>query len=303
MNFHLLLKNYRMYTQKFGIILCLICVILWSLIPVVAKIGQINMDHHSFLFWSSLTSFLTLFFLVLLKNNPKIIINSIKSLKEGVYLIFLGLLGTYIYYLLLYYGYKTANGIEVLILQYTWPIFMVFFSIIFFQENISKRKLLGLIIGFLGVFIALTKGNFFHPDLIHVNTISMFLVILGSMCFALFSVLSKNLKKDALVLNTFYFFIATIASFLSMNAFYQVKLPPQNAIISILINGCLVNGVSYVIWIEGLKRIDTYIAASIVFLTPILAALYLIIFFKEPFSFIYILSLGLVIFSGLLCRI
>jgi len=126
---------------------------------------------------------------------------------------------------------------------------------------------------------------------------------LGSMCFALFSVLSKNLKKDALVLNTFYFFIATIASFLSMNAFYQVKLPPQNAIISILINGCLVNGVSYVIWIEGLKRIDTYIAASIVFLTPILAALYLIIFFKEPFSFIYILSLGLVIFSGLLCRI
>ena len=43
-----------------GTLFVLICVMLWGLIPVVARLGQSNLDNHQFLFWSSLVSFLVL---------------------------------------------------------------------------------------------------------------------------------------------------------------------------------------------------------------------------------------------------
>ncbi len=293
----------KLQDKHIGILLCLGCVILWSLIPVVAKTGQNNLDHHSFLFYSSLVSFITLYFLTQFTKDPKKKEYSLfKDKGEFFYLIVLGLLGTYIYYLFLYYGYKTSNGTQVLILQYTWPIFIVIFSTILFKEPVSGKKIFGLFLGFIGVSMAITKGNIsFQFSYNYPSLKAMTLVLIGSMCFALFSVLSKNLKKDTLHLTSFYFLCATIFSFISMALFSKIKLPPPNTIVPILINGCLVNGISYVMWIKALKKISPYIAASLVFLTPIFAAAYLIIFFNEPFNYVYILSLILIITSGLFC--
>ena len=44
-----------------GTMFVLICVALWGLIPVVARMGQSSLDNHQFLFWSSLISFIVLF--------------------------------------------------------------------------------------------------------------------------------------------------------------------------------------------------------------------------------------------------
>ena len=46
--------------KSLGTLYVLICVSLWGLIPVVARIGQSQLDNHQFLFWSSLVSFLVL---------------------------------------------------------------------------------------------------------------------------------------------------------------------------------------------------------------------------------------------------
>ena len=83
-----------------GTIYVLICVVLWGLIPVVARLGQSRLDNHQFLFWSSLVSFLVLTGNASLSGK----LNEIKTYRVGewFFLLFLGLLGTYIYYLFLY---------------------------------------------------------------------------------------------------------------------------------------------------------------------------------------------------------
>ena len=194
-----------------GTIYVLICVALWALIPVVAKMGQTTFDNHQFLFWSSLVSFIVLSVAATFSGT----IGEIKKyrLKDWGYLFFLGLLGTYIYYLFLYLGYSQAIGMEVLVVQYTWPILIVVLSIFILKERLSYRKVIAIILGFIGVIMVLTKGEFQNINVSNASVIV--LVGAGASCFALFSVLSKNINKEPLGVTSVYFHYAGIISNLS----------------------------------------------------------------------------------------
>ena len=273
----------------------MICVSLWALIPVVAKMGQTTLDNHQFLFWSSLVSFVVLGFVVIFSGN----LNKFKeySFKDWGCLSVLGLLGTYIYYLFLYLGYSKAAGMEVLVIQYTWPILIVIFSIFILKERISLIKITAITLGFAGVIIVLTKGNFQNINISNGPVIA--LVGAGAACFALFSVLSKNIKKEPLDVVTVYFLTACLASFISMKYFSNFALPSPSEILPVLVNGILVNGFSYLFWLLALRSTEASWLAPFVFITPLLSAIYLIVFFGEPFAAAYGMGLVLVVTGGL----
>jgi len=204
-----------------GTLYVLICVALWALIPVVAKMGQTRLDNHQFLFWSSQVSFLLLGVLVIFSGNLHKF--SAYHFKDWGYLFILGLLGTYFYYLFLYLGYSKASGMEVLVVQYTWPILIVVFSIFILKERLNTKKTAAIVLGFIGVIVVLTKGDF---QSIHINNGPVIgLVGVGAACFALFSVLSKTVKKEPLGVVMVYFLTASIASFISMLYFSGFALP------------------------------------------------------------------------------
>ena len=273
----------------------MICVSLWALIPVVAKMGQTTLDNHQFLFWSSLVSFAVLGLAVIFSGN----LNKFReySFKDWGYLSVLGLLGTYIYYLFLYLGYSNAIGMEVLVIQYTWPILIVIFSIFILKERLSLIKITAITLGFAGVIIVLTKGNFKNINISNGPVIA--LVGAGAACFALFSVLSKNIKKEPLGVVTLYFLTACLASFISMQYFSDFALPSSSEIMPIVVNGILVNGFSYLFWLLALRSAEASWLAPFIFITPVLSAIYLIVFFGEPFAAAYGIGLILVVAGGL----
>ncbi|WP_074406574.1 MULTISPECIES: DMT family transporter [Aquimarina] len=159
-----------MNSKTKSIIYVLICVLLWSLIPVVSKLGQSNLDSHQFLFWSSIASFLTFVVIIITRKKGNMILKLSK--KDWVYSISLGFLGTYLYYILLYFGYVNGKGIEVLVIQYCWPIFVIILSVLILKEKINGRKIIAITLGFLGVFVVLTKGelNDLYFEIVMVST-------------------------------------------------------------------------------------------------------------------------------------
>ncbi|PIR44260.1 permease [Candidatus Wolfebacteria bacterium CG10_big_fil_rev_8_21_14_0_10_31_9] len=273
-----------------------ICVVLWALIPVVSKLGQVNLDNHQFLFWSSAVSFIAFLITTIIVGHIKLFFSY--KINDWLNTVFLGFLGTYLYYILLYFGYANAQGLEVLVLQYSWPIFIVILSIFILKEKLTLKRFFSILFGFLGVLIILTKGNFtqVHLD----NYFVDILILIAAFTFGLFSVLSKKTQLEPYTMITIYFLTATIASFISMLWFSNFSLPTKGAIIPILVNGLLVNGLSYIFWIKALKQAEASFIAPFVFLTPVLAAIYLIIFFREPLLPIYGLGLLAVIIGGLL---
>jgi drug/metabolite transporter (DMT)-like permease len=281
-----------------GVIYIALCILLWSLIPTVAKFAQTGLDHHQYLFYSSVISFLSIFAVSLYEKNLKEIF--FYSKKIVLVLFALGFLD-FFYYLLLYFGYKHANGLEVLVIQYMWPIFIVFLSLIILKEEFTKKKLLSVILGFLGVSLVITKGDFSSLDFGQIDV--LLIVMLGAIAFALFSVLSKIVKVNATNAVMIYFFSAIIYSIISVQSFSEFTLPSAKDWISILINGAFLNGVSYLFWVKALKTFDASKVAPFIFTTPILSAFFLIIFFDEPILLIYFVGLFLVIISGLISSI
>lgn len=278
-----------------GTILVLICVALWAMIPPAAKFAQSSLDNHQFLFWSSLISFLCLFLTTIFKRK----VGEIKkySKKDWLNVLILGLLGTYIYYLFLYLGYKEAKGLEVLVVQYTWPISIVLFSLFLLKEKLTLRKVIAMTLGFLGVLVVLTKGDFSN---VHVDNFSVIiLVFLGASSFALFSVLSKKIHLEPIGVTSMYFLSATIASLLSMFYFSSFEFPSLNELFPVLLNGIFLNGFSYLLWVNALKMTEASYLAPFVFITPVLSAIYLIVLFDEPLEFIYVVGLICVVLAGL----
>ena len=285
-----------MNSKSKSVIYVMLCVFLWALIPVVSKLGQSNLDNHQFLFWSSTISFLTFLIIIMTKKKGKMILSL--SAKDWIHSIVLGILGTYLYYILLYFGYANAKGIEVLIIQYCWPIFVIILSILILKERLNIRKVISIVLGFFGVFLVLTKGKLteIHLDNFFVDSI----VFIAAFVFGLFSVLSKRVRIDSLTLVTIYFFTATVISFLSMISLSEFKLPTQETFLPIIINGIFVNGISYLFWIGALKIGKASFLAPFVFLTPVISTILLIVFFKEPFETIYLIGMISVILGGLI---
>lgn len=279
-----------------GTLYVLACVALWALIPVVAKGGQSSLDNHQFLFWSSLVSFCVIMVTVMATGNTHHIQRY--SPKDWIWLSILGLLGTYIYYLFLYLGYAEANGMEVLVIQYTWPILIVVFSVVLLNERLSLIKGLAILFGFVGVIFVLTKGNIGQLTIDNPSVIG--LVGAGASCFALFSVLSKMVTKEPLGVVAVYFLVASVASFISMLGFSEFSLPTRGELWAVFLNGTFVNGFSYVLWMLALKSTDASYLAPFTFITPVLSAIYLIVLFDEPFIAAYGLGLIFVIAGGLI---
>ena len=287
------MKNYLQ--KNIGIVYITLCIILWSLIPTFAKIAQSDLDHHQYLFYSSIISFISIFIVSVYENNIK----EVFSYSKKILLILFGLgFLDFIYYLLLYYGYSNANGLEVLVIQYMWPIFIVFLSLFILKENFTIRKFFSILFGFIGVILVITKGNFSSLDFSQIDV--LLIVMLGAVAFALFSVLGKIVTINATNAVMIYFLSAILYSTITVGSFSSFMIPSLKDCFSIIINGAFINGISYLFWIKGLKAFDASKIAPYLFITPILAAFFLILFFNEEVLGIYFVGLFFVIISGLI---
>jgi len=154
------------------------------------------------------------------------------------------------------------------------------------------------LLGFVGVALVLTKGNITE---IHLDNYFVDMLVIGAaLSFGLFSVLSKKVNLEPYTMITIFFLTASIASLVSMLLFSDFSLPTKDSIVPVLVNGLFVNGFSYIFWIKALKEAEASFVAPLVFLTPVLSALYLIIFFQEPLLPVYGIGLLAVIIGGLL---
>ncbi len=281
-----------------SIVYVLLCVISWAFIPVVSRFGQTSLDNYQFLFWSSILSFVVLFLSTIFSGKFKVF--TTYHQHAWIQAVLLGFMGSFLYYLLLYYAYAHADGLEVIALQYTWPILIVIFSIFFLKEKVTNKSLLASILGFLGVLFVLTKGDF---NQIHLDNIGVNLIVLSAASvFALFSVLSKKCNLEPITGTTIFFLSASVCSLTAMSLFSKFAVPSVATLVPLIINGVIINGLSYIFWLKALSYSKASFIAPFVFLTPILASLLVILFFKETFLPVYFVGMGLVILSGLISQ-
>jgi len=268
-------------------------ILAWSFIPVVSSLAQQKIDGSNFLFYSNIFSVIAIFiYAKISKYSIKFDKNIIKQTA------ILGFLGTFLYYVCIYFGYKFANPIEVIIVQYLWPVLIVVLSVFLLREKLTFKKILSIILGFLAIVIVITKGDI---SIFSFNfPIGLSVVLLGAFSFALFSVLSKKIDIDPISATLMFFVWGSLFSLIWVFCTTGLKPLDIDSLFFIAINGIIINGISYIWWVEAIRLWEASKVAVFVYITPILGTLWLVILSNTDLFLSYGIALIFVIIAGIL---
>lgn len=274
-----------------------LCIMLWAAIPVVSKKAMMDIDNIQLLFYSTIFSTIILGFMVICER--KWIIIKTYKISDYLHMGSLGLLGNYLYYIFLYGALARTTASEGFIIAYMWPIFVMVLSFVILKEKVTGSKLVSIAISFIGMIIIATKGNILAMEF--TNPYGDFLAICGAFIFAIYSVLGKKVEYD----NTFsvfiYFLTALILLIPTMKLTSGFLLPKGETWIWIAVNGCFINGVSYVFWFKSLKYGRTEIIANLLYLTPFVSLIYISLFLNEKILVSSIVGLVIIV-SGVVSQ-
>jgi drug/metabolite transporter (DMT)-like permease len=128
-------------------------------------------------------------------------------------LIFAGMFGSFIYYALCFYGYKTAgnsSAIEVSMMNFLFPITTVIFSAFLLRERVTPLGVLSIVISFAGAYVILTRG-----DLLSLRIEAwegLLLGFLAAVSWGIFSALGRKWAPDPIAAVFVYYAAAVILS-------------------------------------------------------------------------------------------
>ena len=275
----------------------IICIVSWALIPVCSKKVLIGMNNFAMLLFSNFISFITLGIYITFEKKWGVLKRY--ATKDYLYMSFLGILGSFVYYILLYGAFSMATAQEVFIINYLWPVLVVIFAVFILNEQLTPVKIISILISFTGVVIIVTKGNMLSISFGSIKGDIM--AFFGAVSFSLFSVLGKRVKYDDTIAVFVYFLAAFVVS-LAFTPFSSIEKVNVSIVVWLVINGVFANGISYIFWFYALKKGNIHIVSNAVYLTPFVALLFISLFLKEKIYTYSLVALTFII-SGILLQV
>jgi drug/metabolite transporter (DMT)-like permease len=295
-------------------LLTIATVLLWSFGPFLGRLVSLK-SAVVLLSISFLFTFLTMLLFTFITHCLSLS-NIVKAFSFKY--LFFGLFGYFFYWFAFTQSFRAYNtGSEATVLNYTWPIFTIVFTELFFNNRNKGKKTkvihvvesIGIFLGFLSILILATKGNVFSFNL--ANGIGLAWGLAAGASYGLFSAYSSTVSKEKQSIFLLY------ATFVSLAAMLTVSLSEAkifatltvNDIIIVALLGAVIDGLGYIAWtranrVAREKNIDISSVASIVFTLPILSLVVITICLKETtlFQLYFLTSLLFVFLSSFLCQ-
>ena len=278
---------------KYSYLFLLNTVVFFSTYEVVNKAiaGEINLIQVNFLRFLIGGLFLLPFAMISLRGrtapNPKTVLAAIP----------IGVLNVCISMTFLQWSIILSGAAIAAVLFSCNPIFVAVFSRLILGEKMSKHKVMGLILGILGVtvtfFEGLTSGNV-------ILTGTLF-AVMAALFFGLYTVLGKRLCGDlgSTMMNSISFISGSL---ILMPILYLTNQPVFNfdpsALIPLIYLSICVTGLAYLTYFAALKDMPANVGSSIFFIKPIAASILAITFLGEKIT-LFLLVGGALVLAGM----
>lgn len=223
--------------------------------------------------------------------------------KNIPYLSVTSLLGITMFSTLIYVASHTTAAINLSLICITFPIFIVIFSRLFYQEKITLYRGIGIILVAIGVVLLISKGS--PSRLLRISfSIGDIWALIAAISFAIYSILLKHKPKQ---LNFWAFqsslFILGIIFLFPFFVVEFIKTAPVKfdirMILSIFYVGILVSLVGYALWNKAVEKIGPYRTGMTYYTSPLFSGFWAYIFLKEEINMLHFYS-GLLILSGII---
>lgn len=225
------------------------------------------------------------------------------SIKKLPQLIVLALTGVTLLYMFQFTGVSLTNASTGGVLINTNVLFISLFSALFLHERFTKLKLVGIVISFIGV-IFVFLGQMSNETIAYSESflLGSILVILSALCWAVYSIVGKNLleKEDPLVVNAHAFLLGTLffIPFVYSDMSAVVSNISTSGIIAVLYLGLFCSVFAYIAWYFALSKSEAAESAVFLNLIPLFTIL-LSMFIGEFPTPLFLLGAGFIV-GGLL---
>ncbi|MBQ6991554.1 MAG: DMT family transporter [Clostridia bacterium] len=268
-----------------------ISIFLWSTTATVTKLLLGSLNSMQILAVSSFFAFIFLLILNLFKKK----LNEIKKYKIKDYLQIAGMgaLGVFLYYLFLYLGTNKMLASQAFILNYLWPMMTVVFACIILKEKMTLRKILAIVLSFVGVIIVTANGNLLNID--NNTLIGALFCILAAISYGLFSVLNKYKGYDKYASMMLYYlttFIICIIYLLITRTTIDIGIGQAGGLIW---SGIATSAIAFTTWALALQKGDTAKISNLAYITPFLSLVWTYFFLKENISIYSVLGLVVIV--------
>jgi len=249
----------------------LLAVLLWSSVATAFKLTLQAILVESLLFYSTLSS-LVILFVVILKEHKLSLLFSL-SKQSYIKLFLLGLINPFIYYLVLFKAYALLPAQEAQSINYSWALMLTFLSALILKQKISTRDYLAGFIAYFGVFIIATHGKF---ALEFSSARGVALALLSTLLWSLFWIYNVRLKIDA----TIAMFLNFLSGFLALSLYiFLFNIPLEfnaQGIIGSIYIGLFEMGITFLLWLKALQlSSNNSKIANLIFLSPFLSLVFI----------------------------
>lgn len=250
-------------THRFdrSLVFALTSILLWSLLAVGAK----SLAH--------IPPFLLLSLALGVGALPSI--HRAREWLRSPGIVVFGTAGIFGYHLFLFTAFRRAPAIEANLINYLWPILIVFFSPIFLRGySIGVRAILGGVLSFVGVSL-LVSGGTFSLQWEYID--GYLLALSAAVTWALYSVLTKRLPPFSTAMVGGFCLVSSILAGVCHLLFEQTPaISTQDGLLMMAL-GIGPLGIAFYAWDAAIKRGDPRKIGVLSYLTPLLSTFWLAI--------------------------
>lgn len=269
----------------------MITVLLWATNATGLKLAVSRLDSFTVAVYIGFFATLTLLIWLFVKNKSSKIFAEFR--KQPWFFILAGIIGLGVQQIFYFKGYQLLPASQAVIIFYLYPLLMVLLSWLLYRERTGWKSVFFILIGFLGVYVLISKGTFLTIDL----SLGVIVTLLAALSWALFSVLIKQKKFDIDV-GMFLFNLFGLLSLIIMIPFFgftfNVDLSEVSGIIYLAV---FPTAIAFVLWNNALRLLKTSICSNIALLTPLLSIILIFFVLKEQLVMFQLVGLLLILGS------
>jgi len=284
--------------RKGAFLLTISAGVLWGTSFPAIKIGLIFVDPYRFVFLRMLLASVLIFLTSSVTRKLDV------SLVKEKLVWYLGLLNGFSY-LIQYLGMSLTTASKSSLFVNSSAVWVAVLSWLLLKERFSKKKIMGIISGLIGVFFITTNLN--PIELTQGTIIGDGLVLLSGILWSFFILYNKKIidAYNAIQFMPWIFLATTLPLtpfiFLS-NIFSLINLSAE-AWIAIVYTAVFCWLIPYYLWLKGLKHISP-VASTVLLLTEVVVAISISFFFLgETLTMISELGASLILLAIILVSI
>jgi drug/metabolite transporter (DMT)-like permease len=203
-------------------------------------------------------------------------------------LLLLSFTGVALFQCLVYLGLRSTPAVNAVLLNSSFPMFMLLCSWVMERERASRRQVLGMLISLAGILIIICRGD--PAALLHLQlNAGDAWILLAMPVWGVYSVLLKRRPPQLGALELLFVIsvvgIALLAPFAALLAMHAPpRLPTGPEALGVLYMAIFASVLAYVCWNRGVAVVGANAAGFTVHLLPAFGTVLAILFLGESFA-------------------